>query len=68
MSDFGSTQPPEYDLEQWTQALTIHVGSAYACKTCGQLVMVTRGGVGTLELICCGQPMQKVAPAAGGLQ
>jgi hypothetical protein len=56
-----------WDLEEWVRALTIHVGTAYACRTCENLVMVTRGGVGVLELICCGEPMKQVAaPGRGG--
>jgi desulfoferrodoxin-like iron-binding protein len=66
MSDFPERPPAEWDLENWEQALTIHVGTAYACKACGNLVMVTRGGVGVMELNCCGQPMQKVQPTEGG--
>ncbi len=30
----------------------------YECKVCGNLVEVLRGGVG--ELVCCGQPMEKL--------
>jgi len=68
MTEFPETPPPEWDLEEWEKALTIHVGAAYACKTCGQLVMVTRGGVGMMELVCCDRPMQKMTPAGGGLR
>jgi desulfoferrodoxin-like iron-binding protein len=65
MSDFESTPAPEYDLGQWEAALTIHVGEGYVCRTCGQVVMVTHGGVGSMELVCCGRSMQKLSPAAG---
>ena len=65
MSDFESTPAPEYDLAQWEKALTIRVGEAWVCRTCGEVAMVTRGGVGSLEMICCGRPMQKLAPGKG---
>ena len=50
----------EWDLGDWEEALTIHVGTAYACRACGNLVMVTRGGTGVLDLNCCGQPMEQI--------
>jgi hypothetical protein len=53
-------RPGEGDLEEWEQALSIQVGSAYVCRTCGNVVMVTRGGVGVMELICCGVLMEKL--------
>ena len=56
----NETQPYDWDLADWERALTIQVGTAYACRQCGNLVMVTRGGVGTLELSCCGAPMDVV--------
>jgi hypothetical protein len=65
MSDFPETPPPEWDLDEWAKALTIHVGVAYACEECGNLVMVTRGGVGIMELSCCHKPMKKLKPAGG---
>ena len=54
--------PPEWDLDVWEKALTIHVGNAYACRDCGNLVMVTKGGVGVLDLKCCGKPMEQIDP------
>ncbi|MHC4481685.1 MAG: hypothetical protein ACYS8K_07005 [Planctomycetota bacterium] len=63
MSNLPETPPPEWDLGDWERTLTIEVGSAYACRDCENLVMVTRGGVGIMQLICCGSPMQKVGPA-----
>ena len=69
MARFPETVPPEWDLGGWEKALTIKVGTAYACRTCGNVVMVTRGGVGIMELNCCGQPMARVAaPAPDGGQ
>ena len=60
------TPPPEWDLGDWEAALTINVGTAYACRECGNLVMVTRGGVGVMELVCCGKPMEKINEAHAG--
>ena len=51
---------PEWSTEEWTRAWTINVGKAYLCEVCGTIVMVTKGGVGTLEPICCEQPMKLV--------
>ena len=59
MDDMPEVPPPDWDLGDWEQALTIEVGTSYACPTCGNLVMVTRGGVGILELVCCGEPMEE---------
>ena len=61
MTEFPETPPPEWDLGDWEKALTIRVGEAYACRDCENLVMVTRGGVGVLDLKCCGKPMEKVS-------
>lgn len=55
------TEYPEWTTEEWTQAWTIHVGRAYRCAKCDTMIMVTKGGVGTLEPICCGEPMTLVA-------
>ncbi len=54
-------QPPEWTPEEWMGAWTIHVGKAYRCDKCQTMVMVTKGGVGTLEPICCGEPMKLIA-------
>jgi desulfoferrodoxin-like iron-binding protein len=35
------------------------VGEKYICNVCGNEVTVTKAGGG--ELICCGQPMEKVS-------
>ena len=59
MTDFPETPRPEWDLGEWENVLTINVGTAYVCRQCHNLVMVTRGGVGIMELICCGKPMEK---------
>jgi desulfoferrodoxin-like iron-binding protein len=54
----------DYSLDDWEKALTINVGTAYICRQCANRVMVTRGGLGSLDLVCCGHPMEKVR--AGG--
>ena len=66
MSDSSESTPPEWDLDTWKAALSIDVGAAYACHKCGNLVMVTRGGVGVMELRCCGGLMEKIERCAEG--
>jgi hypothetical protein len=46
--------------EEWEREWRIEVGTAYACKKCGNVVMITKGGVGTLEPYCCEQLMQPI--------
>jgi desulfoferrodoxin-like iron-binding protein len=58
--------PPEWNLGDWEKALTIQVGTAYLCRECGNIVMVTRGGAGILDLVCCDKPMEKVEPPTAG--
>ena len=60
MEDKNELRQPDWALEDWEKALTIKVGTAYLCRECENLVMVTRGGVGVLDLRCCGKPMEKV--------
>lgn len=55
--------PPEWDLGDWEKVLTINVGTAYACRECHNLVMITRGGIGLMQLTCCGKPMVKMTLA-----
>jgi len=50
----------EWGQDEWKKAWNVRVGEAYACDKCGAMVMVTKGGVGVLELTCCGQPMVEV--------
>jgi hypothetical protein len=64
MPDEQQSTPPEWDLGDWEKVLTIHVGTAYVCRQCRNIVMVTKGGVGVMDLRCCGAPMEKVEPAA----
>ena len=65
MNQFAESPPPEWHLDEWENVLTIHVGSAYVCRQCHNLVMVTKGGVGIMELVCCGKPMEKVERPSG---
>ena len=62
MSDQPESAPEGWGLGDWESALTIRVGEAYACRECENLVMVTRGGVGIMQLRCCGRPMERVGP------
>lgn len=67
MGQFPESPPPQWHLDEWENVLTIHVGTAYVCRQCQNLVMVTKGGVGILDLGCCGKPMEKVeAKSTGG--
>jgi hypothetical protein len=64
------TETPEdnaagWDLSEWETALSIHVGTTYACRECGNLVMVTKGGVGVMDMVCCGKQMEKLASLQG---
>ena len=68
MTRFPDKPPPDWNLGEWEDALTINVGTVHACRACGNLVMVTKGGVGVMELICCGKPMEKVNPQEDTLQ
>ena len=60
MAKSPTNVPSEWDLGEWEEALTIHVGTAYICRECGNVVMVTRGGTGVMQLVCCGKPMEKI--------
>ncbi|MCK5235692.1 MAG: hypothetical protein KAR06_01805 [Deltaproteobacteria bacterium] len=59
MSDVSEKQlkDAEWTTDEWMSTWTIKVGSAYGCDKCGAMVMVTKGGVGTLEPKCCGTTM-----------
>jgi hypothetical protein len=63
MSSLGPA--PAYDASQWESSLTVRVGESYVCRTCGQVAMITQGGVGNQEMICCSRPMDKVGPIGG---
>lgn len=62
---FPEAPPPEWALGEWEKALTINVGKTYACRKCRNLVIVTRGGVGVMELVCCGQAMHELSAGPG---
>ena len=51
---------PEWTTEDWHKAWNITVGSVYECEDCNSLVMVIKGGTGTLAPRCCGKPMKLV--------
>ncbi len=58
--------PEEWNLAEWEGALTLHVGTVYACTRCENLAMVTKGGVGVMEMVCCGAPMRRIECGARG--
>ncbi len=60
MNDSKDFAQPDWNLQDWEKALTINVGTSYICRECDNIVMVTKGGVGVLDLQCCGAPMEKV--------
>ena len=67
MTEMPESARPQWGLGDWEKELTIHVGTAYGCRECDNLVMVTRGGVGVMQLSCCGKPMERIhLPGAGG--
>jgi hypothetical protein len=51
---------PEWTVDQWERAWTIHVGKAYSCQKCGNMIMVIKGGVGVLDPSCCDVPMTPI--------
>ena len=59
-------ESPEWTTEEWVSAWTIHVGKAYRCDKCDTMIMVTKGGVGTLEPQLVEQP-DTSADQEGGL-
>lgn len=52
----------EWTHDEWADAWSIKVGEAYGCDKCKTMIMVTKGGVGTLEPKCCGVSMVHVKP------
>jgi hypothetical protein len=41
------------------------LGAKYGCQECGLLIVVDQDcGCGTIDLVCCGEPMKKKRPAA----
>ena len=51
---------PEWTSEDWMSAWDISVGKTYKCSECGNMIMVVRGGTGTLDPRCHSQPMTPV--------
>ena len=51
---------PEWTAGEWRDAWHIGVGKAYRCQTCSNMIMVVKGGTGTLEPKCHGKPMLPV--------
>jgi hypothetical protein len=52
----------EWSTKDWLNGWTINVGRAYCCKKCSSILMVTKGGIGNLEPICCKQMMEILSP------
>ncbi|GAB4266916.1 MAG: hypothetical protein Kow0092_20030 [Deferrisomatales bacterium] len=50
----------EWTADEWLQAWHIGVGRVYRCAQCGNMIMVIKGGTGTLEPKCHGEPMAAV--------
>jgi hypothetical protein len=55
----------EWTHEEWEREWHIEVGTAYACKKCGNMIMITKGGVGAMEPYCCEQLMQRMGKRQG---
>ena len=62
----GDASLSDWNTGDWERVLTINVGTAYVCRACRNLVMVTKGGVGVLDLVCCGKPMEKITLPKSG--
>ena len=68
MTDVNDVRDMQWDLGDWEESLSIHVGAVYCCRICKNVAMVTKGGLGVLQLGCCGQPMEKINAEQGGSQ
>ena len=66
MTDFPESVPPEWDLGEWEAVLNINVGQVCVCRACQNLVMITKGGVGIMKLLCCGAPMERIGVGQSG--
>jgi hypothetical protein len=66
MTDVNDVRAMRWDLGDWEDSLNIDVGSSYICKKCNNIAMVTKGGLGVLQLGCCGQLMEKVPSCGDG--
>lgn len=54
----------EWTREEWERGWHLDVGTAYCCQKCGSAIMLTKGGVGTLEPHCCDQLMTRMEKAS----
>ncbi len=55
----------EWARDEWERGWNLAVGTAYGCDKCGAVIMITKGGVGTLEPYCCDElmkPLEKKQP------
>jgi hypothetical protein len=59
-NEFPDYTTSEWTHEEWEREWNLSVGVAYSCEKCGSMVMITKGGVGTLEPYCCGALMSLV--------
>jgi desulfoferrodoxin-like iron-binding protein len=66
MTDVNDVRAMHWDYGDWEESLSIDVGSVYRCSVCNNVAMVTKGGLGVLQLGCCGQPMEKVVAEEAG--
>ena len=46
--------------DEWERAWNLAVGTADACEKCGSMIMITKGGIGTLEPYCCDELMKQM--------
>ncbi|MDD5090420.1 MAG: hypothetical protein PHQ23_05835 [Candidatus Wallbacteria bacterium] len=51
------TEYREWDFDEWEKAWSISVGEVYTCSECRNMLIVSKGGTGSLDLKCCGKPM-----------
>ena len=56
----GNFSGPEWNADDWQSAWSINVGKTYKCSVCGNLIIVVRGGTGTLEPRCHDKMMESV--------
>ena len=51
---------PEWTSQDWQKAWHIGVGATFKCSECGNMIMVIKGGTGTLEPRCHDKAMEPV--------
>ena len=68
MTDVNDVRAMRWDLGDWEDSLSIEVGSVYCCRVCENVAMVTKGGLGILQLSCCGQSVEIVSADKDGEQ